>query len=113
MALNFSRYQLPVLLWMVFIFTLSSVPRANVPNLFPYFHIAVHFTEYSVLAFLGARAVHHYYPAWPFARISAVVLGIAVLFAVSDEWHQTFVPGRIGQIQTVFSDGAYAALGET
>ncbi len=109
--LNFGRYQLPVLLWMAFIFTLSSVPRTNVPNLFPYFHIAVHFTEYSVLSFLCARAVNHYYPDWNFARISVMALAITILFAVSDEWHQTFVPGRTGRISTVFSDSIYAVLG--
>ena len=110
-AHSFLRYQLPVLSWMAFIFKLSSVPGKNVPNLFPYFHHAVHFVEYSVLAFLCMRVVQRNFPEWIYARITAVTMGISIAFAASDEWHQTFVLGRMGQAQTVLFDSLYAGIG--
>ena len=108
---NFLRYYLPVFLWMAFIFTLSSVPGTNVPNLFPYFHQAVHFVEYSVLAFLCMRAVQYHCLAWTYVRITAKTMGIVIAFAASDEWHQTFILGRMGQAQTVLFDSLYAGIG--
>ncbi len=110
-ALNFVCYQLPILVWMAFIFTLSSVPGTNVPNLFPCFHHFVHFVEYSVLAFLCMRAVQRSFPEWIYTHITAVTMGISIAFAASDEWHQTFIPGRTGQVQTVFVDSLYAGIG--
>ena len=96
---------------MTYIFVLSSVPARNIPNPFPYFHPAVHFVEYSVLAFLCARVLRHKQSGWNFALIAAVAWGIVMLFAASDEWHQTFVVGRTGQIKDVLFDGLYAWLG--
>jgi VanZ family protein len=40
-----------------------------------------------------------------------LALIICVFFAVSDEFHQLFVPGRSGQFQDVLIDGAGAILG--
>ena len=36
--------------------------------------------------------------------------GIAVAFAVTDEWHQSFVPSREGQARDVAVDALGAAL---
>ena len=41
----------------------------------------------------------------------ALALGICVLYAISDEVHQLFVPGRGGQIRDVFIDSAGASVG--
>ncbi len=90
---------------------LSSAPAANIPNPFPYFHPAVHFVEYSVLAFLSVRALRYKHPCRTFALIAIVTWGIVLLFAASDEWHQTFVAGRTGQGKDVLFDGLYAWLG--
>ena len=38
-------------------------------------------------------------------------LVLSVMYAVSDEWHQTFVPTRVGTPWDVMIDGAGAALG--
>lgn len=40
-----------------------------------------------------------------------ITFGICVLYAVSDEVHQLFVPGRSGQMTDVFIDGSGAVLG--
>ncbi len=37
--------------------------------------------------------------------------GICLLFALSDEWHQSFVPGRVAALADVLADAAGIALG--
>jgi VanZ family protein len=86
---------LPVAAWMVFIFFLSAQPSLPSPEedwLEELRNIAGHFTVYVVLALLVSRA------AAPDGRLSKwrmilVVLGCAA-YALSDEWHQSYVPGR-------------------
>lgn len=70
---------------------------------------ALHALAYAILAFLWWRAVD---PRGGRARRAALVLAICALYAVSDEWHQTFVPGRSGRATDVLIDvaGAGAAL---
>ncbi len=88
-------YWLPPIAWMGVIFLLSS--RADYPNLMPQRpdlqNILGHLVEYGVLTALLVRA---------FSRLanknhaSLWTLGVVMLYAASDEWHQTFVPGRKG-----------------
>jgi VanZ family protein len=51
-------------------------------------------------------------------RLAAVAPGsvagawlIAVLYGVADEWHQSFVPGRVADWRDLLADGVGAALG--
>jgi VanZ family protein len=77
---------LPVVLWAALIFALSSVPSLS-SGLGGWDYVlrkCAHMTEYAVLAFLLARAIGREAPAF--------VAG--VLYAVSDELHQSFVRGR-------------------
>ncbi len=62
-----------------------------------------HFTEFAILTFLTAYAVK-----WIRGRLSdwsiLVSMVFCMLFAASDEWHQTFVPDRMGTFQDVLID---------
>jgi VanZ family protein len=40
-----------------------------------------------------------------------IAFGISVLYAISDEIHQLFIPGRSGELADVFIDSAGAAVG--
>lgn len=40
-----------------------------------------------------------------------LALGICILYAISDEFHQLFVPGRGGQIRDVLIDSTGAIVG--
>ena len=60
-----------------------------------------HATEYAILGALLLRALRH--PNW------AVALGIA--YAISDEIHQSFVPGRQGSPLDVLIDSAGVIAG--
>ena len=59
----------------------------------------IHMGEYGVLWFLWWRALGH--------RLLGVSIAIALLYAASDEYHQTFVAGRSGSVW----DWAIDALG--
>lgn len=77
---------LPVVLWAAVIFALSAVPSLS-SGLGGWDYVlrkGAHITEYAVLAYLLARAFGREAPAF--------VAG--VLYAVSDEVHQSFVRGR-------------------
>ena len=72
--------------------------------------IAAHFTEYAVLAVLLWMALRNTTSVARLATPIAFVL--AVLYAISDEWHQAFVPGRHPAVEDVLVDavGALTAL---
>lgn len=68
-----------------------------------------HFSIYTVLGILlSVNAVYHFKEKW-FRILLPVSLGI--LYAVSDEIHQLYVPGRSGQISDVLLDSAGVLLG--
>ena len=77
---------LPVLLWAALIFAFSSIPSlsSGLGVWDTVLRKGAHMTEYAVLAFLLARALASEAPAF--------VAGL--LYAASDELHQSFVRGR-------------------
>ena len=78
---------LPILVWAALIFALSSIPSlgTGLGTWDTILRKCAHVTEYAVLAFLLRRALS---TPWAFAA--------AVAYALSDEFHQTFVRGRHG-----------------
>ena len=91
----------PVVAWAAAIFALSSVPALDSGLGWDLLlRKAAHFTEYAVLGALLARAVREL-PAFAFA----------VAYAVTDELHQMFVPGRAGTLLDVAVDAAGALTG--
>lgn len=109
---GFSRMWLPVPVWMLVIFILSSVPGPDIPDLpIPDFHKVVHFFEYSVLGGLWVRALLLRWPGTAYLRFSILAWFLTAAFAFSDEWHQTFVSGRSGRLEDVFFDMICSVLG--
>jgi VanZ family protein len=66
-----------------------------------------HASFYALLCFLWWRALRPHASA---PRAIAAAWLIAVGYAVTDEWHQTFVDGRHGSPVDVLIDAAGAAL---
>lgn len=138
--MRFSRQTLldwlPPLLWMAGIFSVSSdsgsaqhSSRMFVPLmhwLFPLmaqariedFHFLLrkcaHLSEFAVLAVLMWRAIRHLVPnppqPWQWSQ-AAIALSIVAFYAASDEFHQSYVPGRTGQVSDVFIDTSGGAIG--
>ncbi len=93
---------LPVLAWAALIFALSSVPSLSTGlGLWDLvLRKLAHAGEYAVLGALLARAL---------AEPAALLVGAA--YAVSDELHQTFVPGREGALLDVGIDSLGVLVG--
>lgn len=104
MTLNLSRANAtrwvwrwgPALAWLGFIFAMSAQshpPFVPGGDGIPYLLRKLgHFTEFAILAGLMRRALAPRSPWLAFA--------LSALYAASDEWHQSFVPGR----DMLFSD---------
>ena len=72
---------------------------------------AAHTVAYLLLGILAYRAVlRHGLPA---KRLAMVALAIVVVYAISDEVHQLFVPGRSGEPRDVLIDSTAGAVGVT
>jgi VanZ family protein len=73
-----------------------------------------HLTEYAVLGALALRAIaprHSVSFAERRWRIAGAALGMAALYAASDEYHQSFVPSRGASVHDVFIDTCGACIG--
>jgi VanZ family protein len=111
---RFLSLWLPVFVWAGFIFFLSSVPHLRILQswwdypLRKFGHAAV----YGILARLIARALTGS-TFWPWKKIFAWSLVLTFLYAVTDEYHQSFVPGRVAAAHDVAIDtvGGWVALG--
>lgn len=101
---------LPAVLWMAFIFYLSaqSRPLRTPPTGLSYI---AHFGEYAVLAFLLFWAQLSR-GSWK-GRLTlslAISFILATLYGASDEFHQSFVPGRDASPLDVAADATGAAF---
>ncbi|NPV09435.1 MAG: VanZ family protein [Anaerolineae bacterium] len=102
----------PVLLWMAAIYVVSAqptLPTIGETWLDRTVKAAAHAGEYAVLAVLMAR------PAlagggWLSRKQALVVLGLCFLYSLSDEYHQSFVAGRMADWADVAADTAGAFL---
>jgi VanZ family protein len=96
---------------MAVIFAMSS--RSSVPQspLIPSEASAAlgHLFAYAILAILLVRGLEHDIQS-AFRRYGLAWL-VSVLYGVSDEFHQSFVPGRHPSVADVAIDAAGAALG--
>jgi VanZ family protein len=94
---------LPVLAWAGLIFALSSMPHlgTDLGTWDLVLRKLAHAAEYAVLGALLARAIG----SLPVAALAGVA------YAVTDEWHQTFVAGRDGSVRDVLVDAAGVVLG--
>jgi VanZ family protein len=87
-------YWLPVAAWCSVIFLLSHIPGLKTDLGFMDFVLrkTAHVVEYAVLFLLTYRALYESGAGRKKAYIISAVF--SVLYAASDEFHQSFVPGR-------------------
>lgn len=90
---------------MVAIFVASDQPSVG-PGLPEWARVLAHMSEYALLAALWAWALA---PALGSGAL-AWAAAISLLYAVSDEWHQSFVPGRDADPLDVVADATGIAL---
>lgn len=97
------------LVMMGVIFTLSSLPADEEHHgwLYVLWRKVGHVSEYAVLMGLWWRALA---TTMTDRRALAGAFAITILYAITDEFHQTFVSGRSGRALDVGIDGAGALL---
>ncbi|MBI2009722.1 MAG: VanZ family protein [Candidatus Chisholmbacteria bacterium] len=97
----------PSIIWAVLIFTLSSIPTLPKVEIIWWDYVlkkSAHMFEYAVLFFLLVRALTKTRLKKASPKIFLLAGLITILYAISDEWHQTFVPGRGGRLTDVGYD---------
>jgi VanZ family protein len=94
----------PLLAYMASIFTLSSLSLSTAPGQVSYLSYIFHTIEYFILAVLALRAFRETKSPFAYAIL------FAVLFGISDEVHQLFVPGRTFSFLDICADIAGALL---
>ena len=106
-ASNTSRIVRPLILWL---FPGTSEETLDLVHFFV--RKAAHFTEYAILALLAARVFLSSSQTPLRRRWFMCALLLVVLYALSDEFHQTFVPSRTGSIYDSLIDmtGGLTAL---
>jgi VanZ family protein len=104
----------PPLLWMGLIFVASAqpeLPSAHVRWLDILLKKAGHGLGYGVLGWLYLRALRNHCGKTEHARFLSV--GMAAVYALTDEYHQRLVPGRNGALYDVAVDAVGAGLAAT
>lgn len=98
------RRWLPPLVWMGLIFFFSAQP--SLPSIPGFWDLLIfksmHVMAYAILTWLYLRALRGTAPAGAPVRLVGAALALA--YAASDEYHQTFVPGRNGSLVDVGID---------
>jgi len=110
---HFKRYWLPVVVWGIVIFAVSSFSRfpESVQPLFSLDEIA-HAIEYAVFSFLLARALKNSKKQNLSSKFRIIAVIIAILYGITDEFHQSFVPMRTPSVIDLFYDGLGAVIGQ-
>jgi VanZ family protein len=129
------KYWLPLILWMVVIFSASTklgspantsyffrplmhwlfprMPEEKVEQIHFIVRKTAHFVEYAVLGVLAWRAVQFdpAFEAFSTGRRFRLALLLCMLYAASDEFHQSFVPTRQAAVQDVLLDTCGSGFG--
>ena len=93
------------------LYYLSDQPRLRPPQTVPSSDTLAHVAAYAVLGWLWTVALRE---TWEGCSSLAVVLFALIFtlgYGLSDEWHQSFVPGRVSSAADVVADVIGGGLG--
>lgn len=81
---------------MVLIFLLSSIPGSTLSSMeFPYAHLIAHSLLFGMLYYLAYRALRFQRYSRLVSEFSLLItLFFVMIYGASDEFHQSFIPGR-------------------
>ena len=108
---KFIKYWLPVIICAILIFYLSSLTGEDIPGLFIGQDIIGHLAEYIIFALLLSRALKVSNPKLSYNKRILWVCVIAIIYAASDEFHQSFVAGRNSSSFDLFLDAMGSLTG--
>ena len=107
-------YTITTVIYMIFIIYLSHIPQDELPaerSGIENIDLLFHFIEYSVLGFLLFQSIYVDKLITINPLLASILIGI--LFAISDEYHQSFVPGRHMSLMDVIFDSLGIIFGSS
>jgi VanZ family protein len=108
---RFIKFWIPVLLWMGVIFYFSCLPGKDIPSLFPFQDVLFHIIVYTALACLFYRALKNTYTQLGLLKLIFFTVAFGFIYGLSDEFHQSFVPGRSACAFDLFIDTIGSFMG--
>ena len=99
----------PVVIYMAAIFFVSADSSPPAPSSIS--DKWLHLFAYALLGLLVCRALAGGLPRRVTKRTAVTTLIVSIAYGVSDELHQTFVPGRSPELLDVAADAAGVSLG--
>lgn len=106
-------YWVPLIGYAGLIFYISSLPQPHemMPSLFEEISDKVlHLVEYGILGILCYRALRHAGGPWAAQYPLALAITVSVLYGMTDEVHQAFVPERQAQVGDLIADATGAGV---
>ena len=105
-----AAFLLATLSWAGLIFYLSSQPSIDAPALFPGQDKLFHLIVFGMLGFLAMGTLQAAHNGYQPKQLWWVALAM-MLYGISDEFHQHFVPGRSVDAYDVLADALGGLLG--
>jgi len=103
-------FLLLTLSWATFIYYLSSQPGLDIPSVFPFQDKLFHAFIFGILGFLSVGAMKVPVRGYKARQVWGIV-ALVTLYAILDELHQLYVPGRSADIYDVIADMAGGMAG--
>src|SRR5437016_13371355 len=104
---GFLRAVLPLIIYCALVFVLSSISDLPTPSFgVTWSDKIAHASEYAVLQAFAVRAARWLMPQATLGTQILVAAMFGGLYAASDEWHQSFVPGRTCELSDCIADSA-------
>lgn len=102
-------YWVPAIVWMIVIFILSSMTGSDLQNTFPFFSDFNwgHFVAYFILSI--TYYIGLYKKINP-PKIFYIIIILSMLYGITDEFHQYFVPTRVPDLKDLAADGMGASV---
>lgn len=110
--MNVRFWRIALVVWLILIFLFSSSlfssDNTEIVLVFSWLNYAVrkgsHVVEYAILMYLWFRSLCVVRERFSRSIVLSIIL--SVLYAASDEWHQSFVPNRDGTVTDVIWDAS-------
>lgn len=105
------KYWVPLYAYGALIFYMSSIPKPLPSLSIPYFDKSLHVIEYSIFGLLAARAFRYSTRHSFQENFKILAILLTMIYGISDEFHQLFVPMRQFSIFDMIADGIGGIIG--
>ena len=110
---KFLIYWVPVIIYALFIFYLSSISFTLKRKPFPNYDKVLHFVIFGILCVLLSRALKVTVRDGLKTYVPVLAILLTIVYGIFDEYHQIYTPMRRADIEDVFADGLGAVIAQT